>query len=476
MSVMDSINYGYSHLEPALIGLMALSKNILLIGRHGLGKSRVARTLTNGYGSDSCGTYDATKDDLISIAGIPNPRALKAGRLEFTPHDRSIWNKTAIVVDEITRASHENQNLWLEMLEERTCFGQPLRYRSLIATANPESYVAALRMDDALLDRFHAVLPVPDFQDGLRAHDIERMMHLAQDARPRIAHGRIAGLFAAVQATHERQRTYGLADRVFKYCAAFSEQLLLSQSGMDESERTYISPRTYARSFPETVLAVTAYNTVIGLDAPVERAAVDSVRYCLASRYRMNEGILLELHESLKGLLVDGTHTPASRIRYALRELKSFEDRLEYLEANADPIRCAIPTDEVEKFLSLLLDAAVSAGGKSNLVRLRQVLGKIGYEGDILRQVDGNLRIALSAAAGSFISALDAIETCPGSGTGAASDRISRFKQLVDRGEFYDLWSQSATRLKTLIMEIDEQNTALSKTEILHLFSSLDLE
>src|SRR6056297_4033273 len=111
LNIIDRINYGYSEIEPIILGLMATNKNFLLMGRHGTGKTRLARTLYQGYGRKKFVFYDATKDDLMSIAGIPNPEKIKSGVLSFTPHQRSIWDKDTIVVDEITRAGKENQNL-----------------------------------------------------------------------------------------------------------------------------------------------------------------------------------------------------------------------------------------------------------------------------------------------------------------------------------------------------------------------------
>src|SRR5450432_604786 len=129
LNLIERINHGWKEVESVVVGLMAMNKSFMLIGRHGTGKTRLARALSRGYGEKGFVFYDATKDDLISIAGIPDPEAIKSGRLRFVAHERSIWDKSTVVVDEITRAGKESQNLWLEILEERTCFGLPLAYR-----------------------------------------------------------------------------------------------------------------------------------------------------------------------------------------------------------------------------------------------------------------------------------------------------------------------------------------------------------
>src|SRR5215475_2063978 len=200
LRILDRVNYGYQDLEPIVVGLMAMNKSFILIGRHGTGKTRLARALSKGYGDKGFVFYDATKDDLISIAGIPDPESLKSGRLYFVPHERSIWDKSTIVVDEITRAGKESQNLWLEILEDRTCFGLPLAYRSIIATANPESYAAAFQLDEALLDRFHAVIPTPDMQEGVDAAVVQRMITLAASGVAPPDGAELARVFADIQA------------------------------------------------------------------------------------------------------------------------------------------------------------------------------------------------------------------------------------------------------------------------------------
>lgn len=64
-------------------GLMAMNKSFMLIGRHGCGKTRLARILSRGYGEGGFVFYDATKDDLISIAGISDAdEPLKRGAVE----------------------------------------------------------------------------------------------------------------------------------------------------------------------------------------------------------------------------------------------------------------------------------------------------------------------------------------------------------------------------------------------------------
>ena len=175
--LLDRVVVGYDKIEPVIMANVALGKNFILIGRHGTCKTTLARTLAQGYGGPSV-VYDATKNDIVSICGIPKTKALEEGRFEFAIGERTIWDKQLIVIDELGRATKENQNILLEILQERTCFGQKLEYKIVIATMNPETYAASLRLDEALLDRFYAVLPVPDFAKGIKRDVVLRILEM----------------------------------------------------------------------------------------------------------------------------------------------------------------------------------------------------------------------------------------------------------------------------------------------------------
>jgi MoxR-like ATPase len=476
MNIIERINYGYSHLEPIMVGLMAMHKNFLLIGRHGAGKSRLAKVLSQGYGKRSYVIYDATKDDLISVAGIPNPQAIQQGTLTFTPHQRSIWDKSTIVVDEITRASRENQNMWMEILEERTCFGVPLSYRSLIATANPESYAAAFRLDEALLDRFYAVIPIPDLQEGMHVQDLEQLLNLSIQPQPEIEPETIARIFSEIQSVHAGLVEDGTVMRVLSYCARIMTELLQAQMQLDEESRTYISPRTYARSFPETILAVAAYHIVAGTTEPLQTAASDAVRYCLATKYRLNDGYLEQLHQTARGLLQGGAISEAEQMRFAIASLRSFEERLAYLQDNRERIAANLKADELEKFLGTMLQGASAEGEKEKLVHLRKELDEVGYTGDILRQVDGNLILTLNSAISTFFPILNQLKIKPGGKTAKAWQQVQRFKELIDQGSFIRLQSTDAVKLKAFIIDVYEEDIEPTEENILEMFNSIDLE
>lgn len=475
LNILSKINYGYDHLEPVIMGLMAMNKNFMLIGRHGTGKSRIAKFLSKGYGKTGYVFYDATKDDLISIAGIPNPQAIKAGHLSFTAHQRSIWDKSTVVVDEITRAGKENQNLWLEILEERSCFGMPLSYRTLIATANPESYAAAFKLDDALLDRFYAILPVPEMQDEMDTADIEAITRLAFNNEGKISAEAIARTFSEIQQEYSDLVDNGGAEKVMRYCSQLMSGILSAQKLKPQSDRIYISARTYSRILPETILAVAAYYRVAGKVDPLIAGAEEAIRYCLHTKLKIEEGLLMQLHGGAKELLEEGEISEAMKLRFALATKRSFEDRIEYLKENMEIIKEHLAADEMEKFLGELLRGASQEGEKEKLVHLKKVLDDMDYQGDILRQVDGNLILTLNSAINTIIPILNNLPVKPSGKTTRAWENIQAFKQLVAHGKLTGLQSDDAVKLKMFIIDVYEEDESTDDDNLIGFFSSIDL-
>jgi MoxR-like ATPase len=477
LRILDRINYGYQELEPVVVGLMAMHKSFMLIGRHGTGKTRLARALSKGYGEQGFVFYDATKDDLISVAGIPDPDSLKAGRLRFVAHERAIWDKSTIVVDEITRAGKESQNLWLEILEERTCFGLPLAYRSLIATANPESYAAAFQLDEALLDRFHAVIPVPDHQKGIAAEDVLAMIKLAapgQNQAQPIEAETLARVFTEIQHAHQELMADGAIERVSAYLSKVVPSLL---GALKEQSGPYLSARTFARNLPETLFAVAAYYKVSGATNPLRRAAVDALRYAVATKLQIKPVILDQIHQAAESILESGNLGPAEAIRMELAAPTTFEKRLEHLKERWKEIKEALGPDEIEKVLGELLRGATQKGEQEKLVELRHVLNRLGYAGDALRQVDGRLLIALNGAINMVTPMLRTV--LDGRPRGSELERVEKnielFRKMVSEGTFLNNRSPEVRKLQAYLIDLREGDVPNDRDSVYKFLASVDL-
>ena len=490
LRLLDQINHGYRDLEPVVVGLLAAQKSFMLIGRHGTGKTRLARALSEGFGPSGFVFYDATKDDLITIAGIPDPESLKKGRLHFVPHERTIWDKSTIVVDEITRANKESQNLWLEILEQRTCFGLPLPYRTLIATANPESYAAAFQLDEALLDRFHAVIPVPEHQRDVSAEDVRMLVGLAGPA----GSGRamtlaneemgpasrkpeaetLARTYAAIQAAHRELVEAGALERIADYLAKLVPALL---GVLREQTGPYVSARTYARNLPETILAVAAYYKVAGDEEPLRAGAVDALRYAVATKLQIKPQILEPLHLAAESLLSSKGIAPGEALRLEIAGASSFEKRLEQLASRWLEIKETLGPDEIEKIVGELLRGASQKGEQEKLVELRHTLERLGYKGDALRQSDGRLLIALNGAINFVMPKLRPL--LDGRARGADRERaslnIDKFRAMVAQGTFLASRADEVRKLQTWLIDLREGDVKDDSDTLFTFFARLDL-
>jgi len=472
-SIIERINHGYRELEPIILGLMALNKSFMLIGRHGTGKTRLARTLSQGYGHDGFVFYDATKDDLISVAGVPNAENIKQGTLSFVPHQRSIWSKHTIVVDEITRAGKESQNLWLEILEERTCFGLPLPYRSLIATANPESYAAAFQMDDALLDRFYAVIPVPELQENVSPSDIEAMVTLAARPEPSPEPEELAREFLEIQKAQAGLIRDGARESISKYLGQLIPPLLQT---LQEQNGPFLSPRTYSRNLPETLLAVASYFQANGAQEPLQRAAVMSLRYAVATKLQIKPATIQAIHEAAAPCLSSSSMKSGDSLRLELNAIDSYEERLQFLKDHWDELKTELKQDEAEKIVGELLRGASQKGEKEKLVELENTLKSLGYQGDALRQIDGRLLIVLNSGINHLLPILGRIKGKRSVKTHypGALKNIEAFEAMVSEGTFLSSRTPSALALKTYIIDLYEGDQPEDDQSILEFFASLE--
>ena len=361
--MLQKIVVGWENIEDVFLANLAIKKPFILMGKHGICKTTVARSIAKIYQNHDDSHfrfYDATKDDLISIAGIPMPEELKKGRLTFSEHDRSIWKAKIIVVDEISRANKENQNLWLEILEEKTCFGKKLIYETFIATMNPETYASTFRLDEALIDRFYAIIPVPDFQKA-RATQLKEVIKLNFSERSN-GDAEITTIkenLIAIQETYlELQKTEQFFDGVIEFVATFFEALL---SQRQFNKEIYLSPRK-AIQVTDEILAISAAQMVLkGQELSkilAEKAALKALIYTVCIPLQLPEDKIRELFEQLKPILFRFNLSPADKIRLELGKLDKKEIYQFFLKNNTE-IQKHLEKDEVEKLIGELSQSMV---------------------------------------------------------------------------------------------------------------------
>ncbi|MEO0126306.1 MAG: MoxR family ATPase [candidate division WOR-3 bacterium] len=376
--MLEKLVIGWEEIEPVFIVNIALNKPFILLGRHGTCKTTCAKEISKIYGEKAFRFYDATKDDLVSIAGIPIPQKLAQGKLEFSEHNRSIWKAKVIVIDELTRANKENQNLWLEILEEKACFGKKLCYETLIATMNPESYAATFKLDEALLDRFYAVIPVPDLQKGTNSKVFKKVIELNLNEQA-LDQNQIAEFVASLRKTYkDLLKNKIITNAIIEYVSNYIEILL-------NKVENYISPRK-AIHLVEEILGLASYYKVQGFNEYLCEGAKKALLYVLGIPLKIKPEILFQIHSSLKQILLKTKIEPAEKIRIQLAKLTDNDSAIQYLRRNLNRIKY-LPFDEVEKFLMELAEKSKN----NNLLTLNNLLNHIEGHEEVKRIVQGRI-------------------------------------------------------------------------------------
>lgn len=472
--LLNRLMHGYEELEPVILGLMAMDKSFILIGRHGTGKTKLAKSLSRGFGESSFVFYDATKDDLISIAGIPDPESIKIGKLRFIGHERSIWDKTVIVVDEITRASKENQNLWLEILEERTCFGIPLKYRSIIATANPESYAAAFQLDEALLDRFYAVIPVPEMQSGINSYDIKKMVNLSMKIGDSVTHDEIIRIFSEIKSAYKDLINENALEKVERYLGEIIPPIL---EMLKDQNNQYMSPRSYCHILPEVILAIAAYFKVIGAAEPLRDGAEQALKYSVATRLRANPLAIEQHHKAASILLRGGTMKTGEKLRMDLCTINDTEAQLAYITNNWSSMIAELTKDELEKTIRKIYKEINESKNNKALLIMQAVLSNVGYSGDILRQVKGQLNASLFKARRKLLPVIQKyLLTDTNELSGVMKEKILLLESLLKDSKFITDAHSGLVLSKTLIMNISDKYDKPGVNDILNEISMIEFE
>jgi len=475
--ILRRINFGYDDIEPIIISMMVLGKNFIMIGRHGTGKTKIAKFLSDCFDNTSeegFVFYDATKDDLISIAGIPNPESMKQGNLEFVSHKRTIWDKTTIVVDEITRASKENQNMWLEIMEEKTCFGIPLKYRSFIATANPESYASANHLDEALLDRFYAVVPIPELQNNISSDDVGEIVKLnlstitKEEKKTEVANY-LSNLFRDIQKNY---RDYYSQNIVLKAIEQYTGQVIsnLLVNITKNKDKQYISPRSYGNHFPDVIIALSSYFKTQRYDNPLIKGAEEALVYCIATKFGIDKKLLLQIHNNFKNILHYEKISPANSLKKDVSLIVKLDDKIRFLDSRMEEIQEYLKPDEVNYFLGSIIKEVTER--KEYLIDSYIVFEKLNqYFYNSKENIKGTLALELHNAMNNFIVYCRKNIYNDYSVSDNIKSNISRIEESVNKNELLKDKNQSFLKACKFILGLDFNKKDLRK-QILTFFET----
>lgn len=258
MGLLKNVVVGWENVEPVLLGCISCELSIMLRGKHGAGKTAVAKIIAEAL-SNQHRHYNATIADLLTIAGIFNPKALsdmENPRIEYAKHAQTVWDADYLSIDELTRAPKESQNLWMSILEEKTLQGNKLKYKTAVATMNPSTYAATNRLDAALFDRFYAVIDIPDIiRSKNNRKNIINMLKLTRYDKAKRDPKDVKRLGIAIQNIKELYNNFiqndTLQEAIDDYIADFLVELV-------NSTEIYISARKIDQ-IRACIFATTAY-------------------------------------------------------------------------------------------------------------------------------------------------------------------------------------------------------------------------
>jgi len=254
---------GMDHLEPIVLAALVNRSPLLLIGRHGTGKSYLLTRLAEALKLDFR-HYNASLLNYDDLVGYPLPD--QNGTLQFIQTLASIWGAEAVFLDEISRCRPDLQNKLFPIIHERRVQGlllEKLQHRW--AAMNPPDdeqedeqpgYLGSEPLDAALADRFAFIAEAPDWQDLATNEQCELLQVADKPIDPEAALS-LRNTVAAIRAILEPIRTNLTAAGLCRYVQIVTS--LLIKAGIR------VSPRR-AAILQQDIIAVHAAR-VVGLDS-----------------------------------------------------------------------------------------------------------------------------------------------------------------------------------------------------------------
>lgn len=167
--------YGYKNSEPVILAALANEGPLLILGKHGTGKSMLIEKIAGALNISSR-LYNASLINYDDLVGMPYPSEDKKS-LKYIYDDSAIWDAEFVLIDEINRTKPELQNKLFPIINEKRVQGKKLEkliYRWSAMNPPFESeesdegdefiYSGTSRLDEALADRFYYFLDAPEYE------------------------------------------------------------------------------------------------------------------------------------------------------------------------------------------------------------------------------------------------------------------------------------------------------------------------
>ncbi len=341
---------GMDTLEPIVLAALVNRSPLLLIGRHGTGKSYLLTRLAEALTLD-CRHYNASLLNYDDLVGYPLPD--QNGTLQFVQTPASIWGADAVFLDEISRCRPDLQNKLFPIIHERRVQGillEKLQYRW--AAMNPPDddeedeqagYLGSEPLDAALADRFAFIIEAPDWQD-LTSKDQWDLLEVADKPISPEAATALRHTVSAIRALIEPVSENLLAAGLVRYVQLVTS--LLNKAGIR------ISPRR-AAILQRNIIAVHAARLVHLDSADAGESALLTLSHALPHG---------ACGQKLSQLKILAAHKEA----YAAATLHPEDPRTQLL-VSADPVdrvAIALSTQSLSKqeFSGIIADATTELG------------------------------------------------------------------------------------------------------------------
>lgn len=353
--IITKVAHGWDEIEAPIVAFAAGRLTYLMQGLHGNSKTTVGKLL--GYifyeGDDKPSSfryYDCSKSNIITMAGFLDTERMKKGEQAFIPNDKSLIGSEkspvrVILLDEVTRTPKDSANELLEVIENKKVFGIPTGHELLIGTANPDSYRGAMKLDSALLDRFVACLPIPDFKE-VSADDVKAMVEINIKMERNPDYLKEVGLELKAQVEEVRKKYLELLndDSVCSRITAYEAQLVsrCKNKWGTGDDAPYLSGREVANQFWRAILALAAYELVVNKrDERVAfvEAARAAIKYCWVTKHGMEDNFsrtVETFHNDSKFLLMATGKGKAGKVQTAFGESTTPAAKIHFWEKNLD--------------------------------------------------------------------------------------------------------------------------------------------